>query len=84
MVHLNPLGYPLLKFFLEHAGFRILKLEKDREKRQMKWLLPPVWLIRLLGKFTPRKRRQAYRLDETLIDEILMGGNTLILVGERV
>jgi 2-polyprenyl-3-methyl-5-hydroxy-6-metoxy-1,4-benzoquinol methylase len=84
MVHLNPLGYPLLKFILEHEGFHILQLQRDREKRKMKWFLPLVWLIRLLGKFASKKRRQAYRLDETLIDEILMGGNTLILVAEKV
>jgi len=84
MVHLNPLGYPLLKFILEHAGFHILQLEKDREKRKMRWLLPLVWLIRLGGKFASKKRREAYRTDETLADEIIMGGNTLILVGEKI
>jgi SAM-dependent methyltransferase len=83
MSHLNPLGYPLLKFMLEHYGFRILQLEKDREKRKMKWLLPVVWLIRLGGRFVSQRRREAYRLNETLTDEIILGGNTLILVGEK-
>jgi hypothetical protein len=49
----------------------------------MKWLLPLVWLIRLGGKFASKKRREAYRLEETVTDEIIMGGNTLIVVGER-
>ena len=31
MAHLSPLGYPLLKFVMEHYGFRILRLEKDRQ-----------------------------------------------------
>ena len=83
MAHLSPLGYPLLKFILEHYGFRILQLERDREKPKMKWLLPFVWLIRLWGRVASEKRREAYRLDETMIDEIVMGGNTLIIVGEK-
>ncbi|MDI7259844.1 MAG: class I SAM-dependent methyltransferase [Thermodesulfobacteriota bacterium] len=84
MAHLNPLGYPLLKFMMEHYGFRILQLEKDRKKPRMKWLLPLVWVIRLYGLFTPGKRKEIYRLDETMMDEIIMGGNTLIIVGEKI
>lgn len=83
MSHLNPLTYPLLKFVLEHYGFRIVQLERDREKSKMKWLLPLVWLLRLVGKFASKKRREAYRLEETLTDEIIMGGNTLIIIGEK-
>jgi hypothetical protein len=32
---------------------------------------------------TSNKRREAYRLDETLSNEIIMGGDTLIIVGEK-
>jgi len=84
MAHLNPLGYPLLKFTLEHYGFRILRLEKDRKKPGMQWLRPFVWGIRLLGRFASKKRRELYRLDDTLAEEIIMGGNTLIILAERV
>jgi SAM-dependent methyltransferase len=84
MTHLNILGFPLLKFAMEHYGFRILRIEKDRSKPRMKWYLPLVWIIRFCGYLTSRKRREAYRLDETLIDEIIMGGNTLIVLGEKV
>jgi hypothetical protein len=69
---------------MEHYGFRILRVEKDREKPKMNWLRPIVWIIRLYALFASRKRRELYRLDETLMDEIIMGGNTLILVGEKV
>ncbi len=84
MAHLSPLGYPLLKFVMEHYGFRILRLDKDRPKPNMMWLWPLALLIRLSGIFASKKRRDAYRLDETLSDEILMGGNTLIVVAERI
>ena len=66
MAHISPLGYPLLKFIMEWHGFRILRLEKDRPKPRMVWLLPFVWLIRLYGRLASKKRREAYRLDETL------------------
>jgi SAM-dependent methyltransferase len=84
MAHLSPLGYPSLKFILEHNGFRILRLERDREKPRMKWLLPMVCLIRLYGLFASQKRRQYYRLEDTLSDKVIMGGNTLIIVAEKV
>jgi SAM-dependent methyltransferase len=84
MAHLSPLGYPLLKFVLEHYGFRILRLEKDRPKPNMIWLWPLALMIRLSSVLTSKKKREAYRLDETLGDKILMGGNTLIIVGEKV
>jgi ubiquinone/menaquinone biosynthesis C-methylase UbiE len=84
MAHLSPLGYPLLKFVMEHYGFRILRLEKDRAKPKMIWLWPLAWTLRLFGRVASKKRKEAYRLDETLSDEILMGGNTLIVVAEKV
>jgi len=84
MAHLSPLGYPLLKYVMEHHGFRILRVEKDRPKPKMAWLRPIAWVIRLSARFASTKRRENYRLDETLSEEILMGGNTLIIVGEKV
>ncbi len=84
MVHLSPINFPLLKFAMEHYGFRILRLERDKVKRRMSWLLPMVWLIRLYVLLASSKRRQIYRLNETTQDEIIMGGNTLIIVGEKV
>jgi len=83
MAHLSPLGYPLLKFIMENYGFCILRLEADRIKPKMKWLLPMVWLTRLYGLFSSRERWEHYRLAETLSEKIIMGGNTLIIVAEK-
>lgn len=41
-------------------------------------------IIRLYGRFTSKKRGELDRLDEPLMDEIIMGGDTLIIVGEKV
>ena len=84
MAHLSPLGYPLLKFVMEHYGFHVLRLEKDRPKPKMIWLRPLAWVLRCYGRVASQKRREAYRLEETLSSEILMGGNTLIVVAESV
>jgi hypothetical protein len=84
MAHLSPLGYPLLKFVMEHYGFRVLGLEKDRPKPKMIWLRPLAWALRLYGRIASSKRREVYRLEETLSDEILLGGNTLIIIAEKV
>ena len=84
MAHLSPLGYPLLKFIMEHFGFRILRVEKEKRKLKMNLFLPMVWIIRLYGRFVSEKSRQAYQLNETLRKEIIMGGNTLILIGEKI
>ena len=83
MAHLSPLAYPLLKFIMENYGFRIRRLEGDRNKPRMRWLLPVVWLIRLSARFSSPERWENYRLRESLSDEIIMGGNTLIIVAEK-
>jgi hypothetical protein len=69
---------------MERHGFRVLRLKEDRRKSKMVWLLPFVWLIHLCGRLASKKRRKVFQLDETIKDEIVMGGNTLIIMGERV
>ena len=83
MLHLTPLTYPLLKLALEHWGFKVVALEKDKEKKRMKWLLPIVWAIRLYCFFWSNEARGKYHLGDTLSPVIIMGGNTLILVAEK-
>lgn len=83
MLHINQMGYPVLKFFLQWNGFRVIRLDIDRPKPKLKYLLPLVWLIRFYCLFWPEETRQSYLLDETLSDQILMGGNTLIVVAQK-
>ena len=83
MAHISPLGYPLLKFIMECHGLRVLRLEKDRDKPRMRWLLPVVWGIRFYARLLSKKKWENYRLEETLSKDILMGGNTLIIIAEK-
>ncbi len=84
MVHVSPLLYPLLKFIMEYNGFRIVRVEKEKLKPRMRWLLPIVWIIRFYGLFVSREIREIYRLNETESDVIIMGGNSVIIVGEKM
>ena len=83
MLHLIPLTYPVLKLFMEHTGFKILQIAKDKEKKRMKWLLPVVWGIKFYCLFWSRKKRMDYQLRDTLSPALIMGGNTLIIVATK-
>ncbi len=83
MLHLTPLTYPILKLFMEHTGFKILRIAKDKEKKRMKWLLPVVWGIKFYCLFWSRKKRMDYQLRDTLSPVLIMGGNTLIIAATK-
>jgi len=83
MLHLTPLTYPILKLVMEHSGFEILYIGKDKEKKRMKWLLPIVWGIRCYCFFWSKEKKEDYHLADTLSPRLIMGGNTLILVAEK-
>jgi SAM-dependent methyltransferase len=83
MLHLIPVTYPILKLVLEHRGFEILTVAKDGKKKRMKWLLPLVWAIRAYCSLWASDKREEYHLAETLAPEVIMGGNTLIVVAGK-
>ena len=84
MLHLIPLTYPVLRLILEHSGFQILALAKDKEKKRMKWLLPLVWGIRFYCLFWPEEKKKKHHLKDTLSPDLIMGGNTLIVISKKV
>ena len=84
MLHITPLAFAQLKFFLETVGFRIERLERDRRKRKQLLLYPLAVAIRLACRLGGTKTRRQYWLDEANSDTILMGGNTLIILARRV
>ena len=83
MLHLIPLTYPVLRLILEHSGFQILALAKDKEKKRMKWLLPLVWGIRFYCLFWPEEKKKKHHLKDTLSPDLIMGGNTLIVISKK-
>jgi len=83
-MHLSPIGYTLIRFMLECAGFHIIEMTYDKKKPKQLLLKPLVWLIRLYGLSWSKKKREQYWLSETLGNTILDGGNTLIIVAQKL
>jgi hypothetical protein len=75
----NAIGYSELRYSLENCGFEILTLNRDKPKARIWLYWPFVALIRLVGRMTPAQKRGELWTDELQSDEILLGGNTLIV-----
>src|SRR6266496_3316846 len=77
--HVNPIGYSELRYILEKCGFQIAGLHRDKPKARTWLYWPLVALIRLIARLTPAKKRAQRWTSELASDEILLGGNTLIV-----
>lgn len=77
--HVNPIGYSELRYVLEKNGFEILKLYRDKPKGRAWLYWPLVALIRFIARLTPEAKKQERWTDELASDEVLLGGNTLIV-----
>jgi SAM-dependent methyltransferase len=78
-LHINPIAYTEIRYILEKNGFEILRLHRDKPKKNSWAYLPIVGLIRLLARFQSEERRRERWVRELQSDEILLGGNTLII-----
>lgn len=78
-LHVNAIPYPELRYTLERYGFRIAALHRDKPKSHMWAYWPLVALIRLIARFTPERKWRERWTEELQSDEILLGGNTLIV-----
>jgi 2-polyprenyl-3-methyl-5-hydroxy-6-metoxy-1,4-benzoquinol methylase len=77
--HVNPIGYSELRYILEKSGFQIARLHRDKPKSNTWLYWPAVVLIRLIAKLTPAHKRAERWTEELASDEVLLGGNTLIV-----
>jgi len=84
MLHVSPLTYTELRFFLEASGFEIERVEKDKFKPKQLRLWPLVALLQLMSKLSGDKGREYPFADVANSNAILLGGNTLILIAKRV
>ena len=82
--HQNLIGYLELRQALDWTGFQILNVEKDRVKPKQFFLLWPFWLlIKTYLAIQSQNRKKRYCLDETASSNILMGGNTIIVLAQK-
>ena len=79
--HVNPIGYSELRYILEKNGFQIVGVHRDKPKTNAWLYWPIVFLIRLIARLTPREKRKERWTEELASDEVLLGGNTLIVHG---
>jgi ubiquinone/menaquinone biosynthesis C-methylase UbiE len=77
--HVNPIGYSELRYVLEKNGFEIVKLYRDKPKGKAWLYWPLATMIRLVARLTPQQKRSDRWTEELASDEILLGGNTLIV-----
>ncbi|MBA3320081.1 MAG: methyltransferase domain-containing protein [Pyrinomonadaceae bacterium] len=82
-LHVNPISYSELRYTLEKYGFEIRRLHRDKPKANLWAYWPLVALIRAIGRLTSERKRRARWTDELQSDEILLGGNTLIIHAVR-
>ena len=78
-LHVNAIGYSELRYTLEEYGFEITRLHRDKPKGHMWLYWPIVAVIRLVGRSTPKQKQRERWTTELMSDEVLMGGNTLIV-----
>jgi len=68
-----------LRYTLEENGFEIVGLHRDKPKKHLWLYWPLVALIRLVAWLTPERKQRERWTNELASDEILLGGNTLIV-----
>lgn len=77
--HVNPIGYSELRYILEKYGFHVAQVYRDKPKSNAWLYWPIVVLIRLIAWLTPAQKRKERWTAELASDEVLLGGNTLIV-----
>ena len=77
--HVNPIGYSELRYILEKYGFEIASVHRDKPKANAWLYWPIVFLIRLIARLTSTSKQKERWTKELVSDEILLGGNTLIV-----
>jgi ubiquinone/menaquinone biosynthesis C-methylase UbiE len=77
--HVNPIGYSELRYILEKYGFEIAEAHRDKPKAKTWLYWPVVGLIRLIARLTPALKQRDRWTQELASNEILLGGNTLII-----
>jgi hypothetical protein len=78
-LHVNPIGYSELRYILEKNNFQVQKVYRDKAKKNSWAYFPFVFLIRLISRFSSEKKRKERWADELNSNEVLLGGNTLII-----
>jgi SAM-dependent methyltransferase len=83
-LHVNPIGYSEIRYLLEKYGFAVEGVHIDKPKRNSWAFRPIVGAIRLVSRFSSDKKRRERWTAELNSDEVLLGGNTMILKAKKL
>ncbi len=78
-LHINSISYSALRYMLEKYGFELLSVHRDKPKKNSWVYRPIVGLIRMINRVQSEERRRERWTEELQSDEVLLGGNTLII-----
>jgi 2-polyprenyl-3-methyl-5-hydroxy-6-metoxy-1,4-benzoquinol methylase len=79
VLHINPIAYTELRYILEKYGFEVLGTYRDKPKPNIWLYWPLAATIRIFGRLTSERKRRERWTTELASDEVLLGGNTLVL-----
>ena len=79
VLHINPIAYTELRYILEKYGFEVLGTYRDKPKPNIWLYWPLAAAIRFFSRLTPERKRRERWTDELASNEVLLGGNTLVL-----
>ncbi len=83
MTHITPLTYTQLRFFLEASGLTIEAIHRDKWKWRQLFLAPFTLALQGLTALMGRAAQKNYWVREANSQQLLQGGNTLIILARK-
>lgn len=81
--HNSPLTITILALMCEINGLKITAIMRDKRKRRQYFFLPLVLLLKIGAAFASKKSKEKHRSDLTLKNEVILGGNSIIVVTRK-
>lgn len=81
-LHISPMTFAQIYQLFELVGLRLIGVHRDKIKHRQLFLLPLAGVIMAISQFRKRGRSK-YMLEIGNSFNVLLGGNTLILVAEK-
>ena len=82
--HNSPLAIAILDFIFKINKFNIVNIKENKAKKKQYFPLGFVAIFWLLFYFWGAKKRSKYRTDLALDRRVILGGNNLIFILEKI
>lgn len=81
--HNSPLTITVLDFIFQINNLKMVSILKDKTKKKQFLFYPLVLLLKCYNHFISDQEKKERRTDLTLREEVILGGNTLILITRK-